>query len=362
MQTNPRVLYLHIGTHKTGTTALQRFFAKNQTNFAKSGIGYPQTSRVGHRGHYQLVSSIRLREHPSVIPEKSFDAYLQDLSAELSANPISLISSEMFCEEIDLDALRRIKSLAPTVRIIVYLRRQDSYVESIYVQRVKMGRLAKRLNVQNLVNAVPNYGELLERWGGIFGKANLLVRVYEKEQLTSANIFTDALEALGVDKRSIVAWERPDGAYANASFGRDELEFMRLVNALPLIESSRRRLIGPLLKMSALNGAARPFQPLGLLTPDERAELLTEYAQVNAFVAQEYLGRKNATLFHAPLPGARDWREYAGLSADAARQIVASLAAKLPETLNELGESIRAALSADDPEAASAARQLSAII
>lgn len=40
-------LYLHIGTHKTGTTALQVFLSKNDRRLQDTGFLFPKSGRIG---------------------------------------------------------------------------------------------------------------------------------------------------------------------------------------------------------------------------------------------------------------------------------------------------------------------------
>jgi hypothetical protein len=47
-------IYLHVGTAKTGTTALQNFFGKNLGRFAEHGYYYPETGRV-HDCHHGIA-------------------------------------------------------------------------------------------------------------------------------------------------------------------------------------------------------------------------------------------------------------------------------------------------------------------
>ena len=48
-------LYLHIGTEKTGTTSVQKFFKANRALLAKNGIVYPVAP--GKQNHMGLAAS-----------------------------------------------------------------------------------------------------------------------------------------------------------------------------------------------------------------------------------------------------------------------------------------------------------------
>jgi len=51
-------IIIHIGTHKTGSTAIQHFFNRNREEFYSHGLYYPQGQETWH-GHPQLAMMVR---------------------------------------------------------------------------------------------------------------------------------------------------------------------------------------------------------------------------------------------------------------------------------------------------------------
>lgn len=103
---NPKQVYFHVGLGKTGTTFLQyRVFPKLE------GIQYIQ------RTNYRDFKYVRLIENSS---EQKF-----------------LVSNE-FDKQLEAEALK-IASKYPSAKIIVVLRRQDSWIASQYRRYVKNG-------------------------------------------------------------------------------------------------------------------------------------------------------------------------------------------------------------------------------
>src|SRR5687768_11764911 len=78
-----KTIFLHIGSTKTGTTALQSFFSLNEARLKTAGIGYPRTGRSGV-AHHKLAEVIlgrktarrpvyrELREEIEAAPEQTF--------------------------------------------------------------------------------------------------------------------------------------------------------------------------------------------------------------------------------------------------------------------------------------------------
>lgn len=138
-----RKLVLHVGTHKTGTKTLQLFSAVNREEFFKYGVYVPRAGRVELAdrtytpGHHQLAWDAMYGHDP---------AALRALAEEIAQHPapLTFVSSEDFEYSIaprqPLTALREaFEAMGLHVYPLLYVRRQDSYAESIYAQFVRGG-------------------------------------------------------------------------------------------------------------------------------------------------------------------------------------------------------------------------------
>jgi hypothetical protein len=137
-----RRCFIHIGTHKTGTTALQIVFNRSRLLLVANDILYPTTGRPpeGPNGHHNLAWEIsgdrRFRSEYGTIED------LEGLLA--TAGGVVVLSSEDFeCSvyhEGGFDAfLQRLRSHGFQISIVVYLRHQADYAESLYQTMVTHG-------------------------------------------------------------------------------------------------------------------------------------------------------------------------------------------------------------------------------
>jgi hypothetical protein len=132
-------LYVHIGTHKTGTTSIQAFLRHHSRSLARSGIFVPETGVPhGESGHHNIAWG--LRGDPRFLCS---GGTLDDLIVELagSSSPAGVISSEDFEYLVDKpDALarldKRLRDACHESRYIVFARRADTYVMSLYAELV----------------------------------------------------------------------------------------------------------------------------------------------------------------------------------------------------------------------------------
>jgi hypothetical protein len=136
-------LYIHIGAHKEGSSALQTFLKSNREALRAEGVHVPSVGMMEGYGHHSNIVWEDLK--PGL-----FDATVgrvQDVVADLAAQPRerALISSEEFellrREAIDafLDAFRQV---ARRICLILYVRPQNAYASSAYFQALKAGNIS----------------------------------------------------------------------------------------------------------------------------------------------------------------------------------------------------------------------------
>ena len=137
-----RVLFIHAGPPKTGSTAIQIFFRDNAEALARNGVYWPQAG-TELRGycHLDLVQAFNSP------PETS--TALQSLARELNENGRPgrvLISAEQFAKRLVrpqyLAAVEDyFHDLGYGIHVIAYVRPQPALINSLFAQHVKFWRL-----------------------------------------------------------------------------------------------------------------------------------------------------------------------------------------------------------------------------
>lgn len=181
---------LHIGFHKTGTTALQWFLANNRERLNNFGISYPDfrdfDASVREEGHFHFAKLLAESEE-NVYPLKKFlsacsnDSSTLVISAESMVRHVASGSYEK-SSDARTDYIDRIKNSLPSgeITVVASLRNPYKLIESYYQEFLKKTFFTGTLD--NYLNKFfTQYDPLntLFAWGDIF--TNVSLRSYEED-------------------------------------------------------------------------------------------------------------------------------------------------------------------------------------
>lgn len=295
-------LHVHIGSHKTGSTSIQRALRQARGALRAEGWQAMRPPPVLDAGHMAAtaVDPARVRRLHRQLARAAAQPFglagLAGLTRLTGAGaPRHLLSWEGFCglpdqgyrnAPVQAEMLRR-ASTAFDTRIVVYLRRQDDFVESMYTQKVQEGASGSFDDFLRGFDAADalDYEQLLDAFARRFGAQHLVVRLH------GPGVVADFGRALGIGAMQAAQAQRHD----NPALSRAALEIARCTNT-QLDERQRRRLRRVL-------QAASP-QPRGqgfrFFHPEQRAEFLARHAASNARVAARWFPAGLPGLFEPP--------------------------------------------------------------
>ena len=325
-------IFIHAGTPKTGTTALQEFLPKNQAVLNKYGYAFPEVPFY-FRGvsPHQTAHFLAMWENGEPV-SKEWDEGFEIMRKALLSHENIIFSDEQvwwrqhkdgFWEEV----MKRVESMGAELYVVVYLRRQDLQVESFYNEKVKgMPKLTCTFFEYisgGMNDYFPlNYATELDRFASYIGKEHLIVRTYEKGHFIGGNIFSDFLNAVGLSLTDeyVLPNKNP-----NTRWPEHVVEAKRHANAA--ISYHKRKV--PNFYRDAIETAygigesdKLPEQKLGMFSLDERRDFMQKYEEGNAYVARNYLGRPDGVLFYEDLGDFPKWiPEYKLLREDSIRML-----------------------------------------
>jgi hypothetical protein len=315
--------YIHIGTHKTGSTALQQFLQVNRRALKDYHFHHPD---FGDFASHALAFGLGfgMWVPPNTTREQLLARARKELTTAtaraIKAGNNAILSSEVFSAFSlkDIGIVSRFKAFLAecgltNVRIICYCRRQDHFAESIYNERIKGGH-PKELPAPGEIWNMDTY-RLLGYYRDVFGADNIMVRPFEKNQFTGGDLFTDFLDLLGLSFRD--DFQRPPEDTCNISFNRDITELLRLYGGGDFKDASCHLAQHVLVTHFSRDTLQRHKVDPPLLSPQQRIAFLEHYEASNQAVARDYLNRPDGKLYLEPWPDPDEsWEPYAGLGAD----------------------------------------------
>ena len=232
MRARPKTVHLHIGLERTGTTSLQRYCARNVSRLLRDGLLYPTRSAAfAHNNHAPLAASYLPADRPVDHHLRGDDTrrVVDALRAEIDASraPTILLSSEHLSSRLrgpQVEALAR--DLAPyDCKVLVSLREHFDLLSSSYATHVRSGSTQTFEDYTAMVCAPGNtylrYAETLGTWEAAFGRENIEVIGYAKDEDSIGAV----LGRVGVrgpsGRRTLVC---------NQSLDRASTEALRMIN------------------------------------------------------------------------------------------------------------------------------------
>lgn len=324
-------LYIHIGSPKTGTTALQNFFAQNTSELVKHDICYPAYKRAAKTPIHLEFSRLAVKEANNVLKGKALqkksvarcDDFFKKIIEEAGSCSNILISGEELFYADDLSLFAKYKLYFTSIKIVVYLRRQDEYLQSLYIQRFKKGKISEPIQEHEFRTNPKwlNYYDRLKMWGKMFGDDNIIVRPFERSQYTANDLFTDFMtHAFKVE--DISAFSIPKSDKSNIRVDADIMKMVQLINTFGLKRRQSRNLLTDLLECPIIGGANYRAQGK-LLSSEEARSIIEEYDVSNNELYSHFSVKGGGSLFTAPLPELKEKGDEAEtISSEKASQIL----------------------------------------
>jgi hypothetical protein len=309
------VLFLHVGLNKTGTTAIQTTLASHREALKAAGLVYPTAGTVKD-AHHELAWSCGFFQGAAPKVSRPVEDIVADWHREISATPGAngLVSSEFLCVPGEFE---RVAALLEgfELRVVVYLRRHDLWLPSVYAQAVKSTESPKWgrgyeafLKHMNPKSKVGNFRFIVDSWAQHVGRKNVLVRPFEVAQIGD-NVLHDLLRTIGATEAVRAVPETLP--IVNASLSFEAMSFIDVVQHTTLPLPVKRHLS----RTMANKDVGKTFA-FTLASPGLRAGQIALHYDDYEYIANRYLERPDGRLFLDPTPADErtPWKPPAGFS------------------------------------------------
>ncbi|EAK9984948.1 hypothetical protein A9372_02165 [Campylobacter jejuni] len=197
-------LYLHIGTMKTGTSSIQDFLFANRSILLKQDFLYP----------ISIKNIYHLNDHNPLVDSstrgKICNKQLKKLNKEIiqsKANKIIISAENIQWRLNSIDQIQNMKDSFQKlgfkkIYIILYLRNPVDLFISMCSQSLKdndLNDFSLSLPQENKKALVLcNHQQTIQKYEAIFGKENLKIRLFEKDEFYKQDLLKDFIHILSL--------------------------------------------------------------------------------------------------------------------------------------------------------------------
>ena len=281
---NNKKIFIHIGTYKTGTSSIQWSLADCYDDLLNMGVQYIQAGRhPDFKKHLAFFDYCHKSSYNLVRHNKWKDVNLPNLVCEeiLSSSARNFVISEEELSVPDAEIPKKLSFLKDCgdVEVVFCVRRQDKFLESLYLQFIKEpGRRLKQsfaefLNDPETMKRA-KFDEIADNWADVFGVENIRVLDFEilKQQ---DNLISNVTKIFGV---------APDYSFPdmrqNQTISHEMAEIIRRFSAMyPKVR--RGRLTLALESMNIVPQKER-------FIPDELGEIMPRFEDANIRLKKRY--------------------------------------------------------------------------
>jgi hypothetical protein len=235
----PKELILHVGFHKSGTSALQESFAKQREELQAAGVLYPS---IGRKAHHRIAWALTQRvwgwkkRGGEITPYKHFAKMASFINR--SNSPKIVLSSEFF-SELTSEQIQKLDSgiRGREVKILFTLRPLAKLLGSSYQQYLKYGTKADYVEWLHSVLDEPGvskinptfwqrhmHGRVISKWSDAFGKDNVSVLIVDEQR--PEFLYESLNDYLGLS----AGFLKPQATGSNRSLSSEEVSLLLELN------------------------------------------------------------------------------------------------------------------------------------
>jgi len=280
-----KTLVLHLGAHKTGTSAIQKYMRDNAALCARNGIAFLDRSKADGLLRWGKQASINAHAD-------ELRALIQ--RAEAGGAQHYVISHENVPGRPICDGASRlyprIRAQAGFLRdalgdwprkVVFYIRSQPAFLESYYLQTIHEGRFHTFREWRQAMGKVnfswqPVYDDLC----AVFGPENVMLRSFDNDIAEGQAHLLGQFFGAFCDSPAEAFDNFAYPAHRNPSIGSKGLEMALLIN--PLLDSRKER--RPVRDFLQEHFSNRDYSRPRLMAPERKVRMAERYASSDAAI------------------------------------------------------------------------------
>lgn len=294
-------IFIHIGSYKTGTTSIQSHLQRSRDKLEASGWLYPLSGSQNGHAHHQIPFALQKSGGgDSVDASRSLVSEIIEEAKSKKAENI-VISSEVFfsLQNSHIQSFSKLfEGQGHDVRIVCYLRRQDQFLHSFYMQCIKHSQM--RVSDEpaeykgfNEVVSIARYDQIISWWAEAFGKDAMMIETYDSK-CQKNGVVNEFMQKIECD----AAPSNNNEARINTTIRTELIEYLRVANSIGISPDQHELLLKNLNSLSVQAGDH--FTNHKYITVEDGKRICSLYGDINSTVLSQWFSDRE-TLFDVAL-------------------------------------------------------------
>lgn len=222
--------FLHIGTEKTGSTTIQSFFYDNQKKLTEQNFYYPLSLRLPNNRFLSLAAYdpsrrddltriLNIHSDTDLLKfqKKIVNEFYKEIRSVPSGSTIITSGEHIQSRLTTNQEIQRLKEILynagiDDITIIVYLRNPAEIANSYFSTAIKSGETFETVPEPShaYLENLCNHKATVEKYSSVFGKENVVVRLFRKDKFAHKSLINDISEVIGInlDDKALVFAKR----------------------------------------------------------------------------------------------------------------------------------------------------------
>jgi hypothetical protein len=298
-------LILHIGTYKTGSTAIQSYMRHNDEVLSNNGFLYP--TFPGDRQSHTFLRAATAKALKSNAQD-DLTGCIAAIAEQINRfTPKSVIlSSEHFwpaSPQLVKLMVSSLEHLFSTVDVVIYLRSQRDLWMSLYSQFAKGMRVLPSHSTwgtpeycgKGIVEHGMHYANVLDGYHNASERLSVKARVYDRSLFPNRDVVSDFATACGISTDMLA---KPSDDDANESLAWKAVEFSKALATYYYSDTPRRKKVAGVMRQSFSNANKLGYgewigKSPNYLTESQQDAIYHHYEVDNGRLSRDYFDSTN---------------------------------------------------------------------
>ncbi|MGC9371136.1 MAG: hypothetical protein ACP5DX_16495 [Paracoccaceae bacterium] len=311
-------LVCHIGSPKTASTFLQNTLALNPDWLRAHGVMYPDLL-APDANHITLfyAAANYIHDfargyglHTQEDVDKFRDRLSETIARQVAEAPEGVHTMVMSSENLVANLRGRVgvQNLAELlrphfddIRIVIYLRRQDDAILSMYGEFMRRGfsdatfeQFMERVLGGGPVMPYLAYEDLLKQWIAVFGRKAITVRLFDRKRMRGGDILSDFMAQVLGEVPQDIAGLTPSQE-DNIGLSAPALEFLRRMQPhLPFIKDGK---VNPVRARLQKRINELPSKPRPRMTAEQSQRVMEHFRSSNEWLGKAFFPKRKGPIF-----------------------------------------------------------------